>query len=161
MVGGDQRSRLLEHRTAVVELAAKHPDLTLQEIRGTLAPGHGISVGLTTASASAHTSSRCWRQACGTDDIVLLDNLRSHKIAGVEDAITAQAPSSFTCRPTALTSTRSSRCSQIQSGAAQGRRAHPRVPMADHRPNPRPLPAAGMPTLLYPSRLCNPIGSRS
>ena len=45
-MGGDHRSRLLEHRTRVVELVAKQPDLTLQEIRGELA-GHGISVGLT------------------------------------------------------------------------------------------------------------------
>lgn len=46
-MGGDHRSRLLEHRTAVVELVARQPDLTLQEIRGALAAGHGISVGLT------------------------------------------------------------------------------------------------------------------
>jgi len=46
-MGGDHRSRLLEHRTAVVELVAQQPDLTLQEIRGALAAGHGISVGLT------------------------------------------------------------------------------------------------------------------
>jgi hypothetical protein len=46
-MGGDHRSRLLGHRTRVVELVAKQPDLTLQEIRGALATGHGISVGLT------------------------------------------------------------------------------------------------------------------
>jgi transposase len=46
-MGGDQRSRLLEHRTAVVALVATPPDLTVQEIRGALAAGHGISVGLT------------------------------------------------------------------------------------------------------------------
>jgi transposase len=43
---------LLEHRTAVVELVAQKPDLTLQEIRGALAAGHGISVGLTSLSLS-------------------------------------------------------------------------------------------------------------
>ena len=46
-MGSDPRSGLLEHRTAVVELVAQKPDLTLQEIRGALAAGHGISVGLT------------------------------------------------------------------------------------------------------------------
>jgi transposase len=45
--GGDHRSRLVEHRAAVLELVAKQPDLTLQEIRGALAAGHGITVGLT------------------------------------------------------------------------------------------------------------------
>jgi transposase len=46
-MGGDQRSRLVEHRAAVLELVAQHPDLTLQEIRSALATGQGISVGLT------------------------------------------------------------------------------------------------------------------
>jgi transposase len=46
-MGGDHRSRLVEHRVAVLELVARQPDLTLQEIRATLATGHGISVGLT------------------------------------------------------------------------------------------------------------------
>ncbi len=44
-MGGDHRSRLVAHRPAVLELLAKQPDLTLQEIRGALA-GHGISIGL-------------------------------------------------------------------------------------------------------------------
>jgi transposase len=46
-MGGDHRSRLVEHRAAVLELLAKQPDLTLQEIRGALATAHGIAVGLT------------------------------------------------------------------------------------------------------------------
>jgi transposase len=46
-MGGDHRSRLVEHRAAVLEPVAKQPDLTLQEIRGALAAGHGITVGLT------------------------------------------------------------------------------------------------------------------
>jgi hypothetical protein len=45
--GGDRRSRLAKYRAAVLELVAKQPDLTLQEIRGALAAGHGIAVGLT------------------------------------------------------------------------------------------------------------------
>lgn len=46
-MGGDRRSRLRRHRAAVVELLARQPDLTLQEIRGALKSGHGITVGLT------------------------------------------------------------------------------------------------------------------
>jgi transposase len=46
-MGGDRRSRLPEHRAAILELVATQPDLTLHEIRGTPAAGHGIAVGLT------------------------------------------------------------------------------------------------------------------
>jgi len=46
-MGGDRRSRLTEHRAMVLELIAKQPDLTLQEIRGALAAGHRITIGLT------------------------------------------------------------------------------------------------------------------
>jgi transposase len=46
-MGGDHRSRLVEHRPAVLELLAQQPDLTLQELRGVLAQAHGITVGLT------------------------------------------------------------------------------------------------------------------
>ena len=45
-MGGDHRARLLGHRTTVVELVAKQPDWSLQEIRGALAADHGITVGL-------------------------------------------------------------------------------------------------------------------
>ena len=47
-MGGDHRSRLREHRGTVLDLVARQPDLTLQEIRGALAVQHGITVGLTT-----------------------------------------------------------------------------------------------------------------
>ena len=46
-MGGDHRSRLLGHRPAVLELVAQQPDLTLQELRGALTAGFGITVGLT------------------------------------------------------------------------------------------------------------------
>ena len=46
-MGGDHRSRLVDHRVAVLELVAKQPDLTLQEIRGALAAACGVTVGLT------------------------------------------------------------------------------------------------------------------
>src|SRR6476661_6747045 len=47
-MGGDRRSRLGEHRARVLQLIARQPDLTLQEIRGTLAASCGITVGLST-----------------------------------------------------------------------------------------------------------------
>jgi transposase len=46
-MGGDHRSRLKEHRSLVLELIARQPDLTLQEIRSALASS-GITVGLMT-----------------------------------------------------------------------------------------------------------------
>ena len=47
-MGGDRRSRLLEHREVVLGLLAKEPDLTLQEICDRLAARHGLTVGVTT-----------------------------------------------------------------------------------------------------------------
>jgi transposase len=44
-MGGDQRSRLSEHREAVLTLLAHQPDLTLEEIRGALIERHAITVG--------------------------------------------------------------------------------------------------------------------
>src|SRR4051795_2505259 len=47
-MGGDRRSRLGEYRARVLQLVARQPDLTLQEIRGALAASCGITVGLST-----------------------------------------------------------------------------------------------------------------
>ena len=47
-MGGDRRSRLGEHRARVLQLVARQPDLTLQEIRSALAASCGITVGLST-----------------------------------------------------------------------------------------------------------------
>ena len=44
--GGDRRSRLGEPRAKVLQLVARQPDLTLQEIRSAVAAGCGITVGL-------------------------------------------------------------------------------------------------------------------
>jgi transposase len=49
-MGGDHRSRLTEHREAVLTLIAHQPDLTLEEIRGALVERHGITVGRSTVS---------------------------------------------------------------------------------------------------------------
>lgn len=46
-MGGDQRSRLRAHRAITLELLARQPDLTLEEMRQSLA-AVGISVGLST-----------------------------------------------------------------------------------------------------------------
>jgi transposase len=55
-MGGDRRSRLREHRARVLQLIARQPDLTLQEIRTALAASCGITVGLSTVHRflSAH-----------------------------------------------------------------------------------------------------------
>ncbi len=47
-MGGDHSSRLRDHREAIVQLIARHPDLTLAEIRERLRAEHGVTVGLTT-----------------------------------------------------------------------------------------------------------------
>jgi transposase len=49
-MGGDRRSRLSEHRDAVLTLIAHQPDLTLEEIRSALIERHGITVGQGTVS---------------------------------------------------------------------------------------------------------------
>jgi transposase len=49
-MGGDRRSRLSEHRDAVLTLIAHQPDLTLEEIRSALIERHGITVGRGTVS---------------------------------------------------------------------------------------------------------------
>ncbi|WP_076611132.1 IS630-like element ISAzs37 family transposase [Azospirillum sp. B510] len=47
-MGGDHRSRLSDHREAVLTLVAHQPDLTLEEIRAELNARHGVSVSLGT-----------------------------------------------------------------------------------------------------------------
>lgn len=47
-MGGDHRSRLSDHREAVLTLLAHQPDLTLEEIRCELSARHGVSVSLGT-----------------------------------------------------------------------------------------------------------------
>src|SRR3954469_17747059 len=47
-MGGDRGSRLGEHRAKVLQLVARQPDLTLQEIRSALAASCGVTVGLST-----------------------------------------------------------------------------------------------------------------
>src|ERR1044071_3005413 len=47
-MGGDCRSRLSEHRARVLQLIARQPDMTLQEIRSALAAACEITVGLST-----------------------------------------------------------------------------------------------------------------
>jgi transposase len=47
-MGGDHRSRLREHRDAVLQLVAAQSDLTLAEIRDQLSAAPGVTVGLTT-----------------------------------------------------------------------------------------------------------------
>src|SRR3954464_11478709 len=72
-MGGDRRSRLREHRDAVLTLIAHQPDLTLEEIRSALIERHGITVGQGTVSRflKSHTitlkSLHAAEQQCRTD----------------------------------------------------------------------------------------------
>ena len=116
-----------------------------------------------TASASAPISSRCWRRRCyGQDDIVLLDNLSSHKIAGVEDAIIAQGARLIYLPPY------SPDLNPIEQAFAKFkaalRKAAERTREGLWHTIGRTLdlaPTAGMPKLLHQGRLCNLIGNRS
>ena len=56
-MGGDQRSRLREHREVVLTLIAHQPDLKLEEIRSALIERHAITVGRGSISRAlkAHT----------------------------------------------------------------------------------------------------------
>ena len=55
-MGGDRRSRLTEHRVAVLTLVAHKPDLTLAEIRGELTERHGVTWALSGAFSPRTTS---------------------------------------------------------------------------------------------------------
>src|SRR3954470_7549353 len=52
-MGGDRRSRLGEHRARVLQLVARQPDLTLQEICGALAAGLSQTSGVDGRSGMA------------------------------------------------------------------------------------------------------------
>jgi hypothetical protein len=78
-------------------------------------------------------------------DIVLLDNLRSHKTAGIAEAITAREARLIYLPPY---SPDRAGFRQIQGPAAQGGGAHRRRPMAHYRPDRRPLPTSRMPQFL-------------
>lgn len=47
-MGGDRRSRLKEHRVALLTLVAEQPDMTISEVRTALAAKVGIQVGVGT-----------------------------------------------------------------------------------------------------------------
>ncbi len=88
-------------------------------------------------------------------DIVLLNNLRSHKTAGIAEAITAREaqliylpPYSPDLNPIEQAFAKYKALLQVQGAAAQSRGAHGREPVADHRPDRRPLLASRMPQLL-------------
>ena len=55
-MGGDRRCRLREHSAKVLQLVARQPDLTLQEIRSALAVSCGITVGLSTVCTGRRNS---------------------------------------------------------------------------------------------------------
>jgi len=59
-MGGDRRSRLSGHRLRVLQLVARQPDMTLQEIRSALAASCAITVGVSTVHRflTAHNLTR-------------------------------------------------------------------------------------------------------
>jgi hypothetical protein len=64
------------------------------------------------------------------------------------------APSSFTCRPTAPTSTRSSRFLPTQASHAKGRRENRPSDLAQNQPPPRPVHSKRMRKLHTKRRIC-------
>ena len=82
-------------------------------------------------------------------DIVLLDNLRSHKVAGIAEAIAARG-AQLIYLPPLQSRSEPDRAGfrQVQGAAAQSRGAHRREPVAHHRPDRRPLPTSRMPQFL-------------
>ena len=82
-------------------------------------------------------------------DIVLLDNLRSHKVAGIAEAIAARGAQLIYLPPYSPDLNPIEQAfAKLQGAAAQSRRAHGREPVADHRSHRRPLLASRMPQLL-------------
>jgi transposase len=90
------------------------------------------------------------------DDIVVLDNLASHKVACIEEAIAAQGARLIYLPPY------SSDLDPIEQAFAKFKAALRKAAerTSDAFVDPRYLSAAAMPQLLYPSRLCNLIGKR-
>jgi hypothetical protein len=86
-------------------------------------------------------------------DIVVMDNLSSHKGTMTRQRIEAAARASSTCRPTRLTSTNRKRLRQTQGALAQGRLANRRRPLGGNRPHGRPPHACRMPKLLRRRRI--------
>jgi transposase len=80
---GHARSPLKRHEQSLLELVAKDPDLTLGEIRVRLRSEKKMKVAV----------SSIWRQllvpTLRKGDIVFVDNLPAHKVAGVDQAIKA------------------------------------------------------------------------
>ena len=78
-------------------------------------------------------------------DIVVMDNLAAHKVAGVRDAIEARgAELALAAALLARPEPDRAGLRQAQDAAAQGGRAHPRWPLERHRPPARPIPAHRM-----------------
>jgi hypothetical protein len=74
--------------------------------------------GPITRSGVASTPRSPWRRRSSPGDLVLLDDLAAHKVAGVRQAIAAAGATILYRRPTRLTSTRSSSCRQAQGALA-------------------------------------------
>jgi len=92
--------------------------------------------------------------ALAPGDVVVLDNLAAHKVAGIRQTITAAGASvlySATLQPRPEPDRAVVR--QAQSALAQGRRPHPGRAVVHHRPSPRDCARRRMLPLSEPLRL--------
>ena len=80
-------------------------------------------------------------------DVVVLDNLAAHKVAGIRQALAAVGASLLYLPPY------SPDLNPIEQLFAQGRGAHQRRALVDHRPPPRHHPASRLYQLPRPLRL--------
>ncbi len=118
--------------------------------------------GATNAACFEAYVGECLVPALRPGDIVVMDNLSSHKgpRCGRLSRRPARASASF--RPTVPTSIHRERLRQTQGAAPNGRRTHRRAPLGPHRPHRRHLHPSRMRKLLRRSRLrSRPIRLRS
>ncbi len=121
-----------------------------------------LDAARSTGMRSLPKFARCWCPPL-TRDIVIMDNLSSHKAPAARDAI--EAAGAKLLIPSALQSRlQPDRAGilQAQGTPAKGRRAHYPRPVGRHRPHPRPVLATGVCQLLRQRRIrCRLIGIRS
>src|SRR5260221_4663641 len=94
-------------------------------------------------------------------DVVIMDNLPAHKVAGVTDAIGAVGATAFYLPPYSPDPDRAG-LQQTQSAPAKGRRAHRSETLAQNSRAPANYKRRGMPQFFQPCRLrFNESGIRS
>lgn len=95
-------------------------------------------------------------------DIVIMDNLSSHKAPAAREAIEAVGAKLLFLPPYSPDFNPIEQALETESAPAKSRRAHHPRPVGGYRPYPRPIPAAGVRQLLRQRRIrCRLIGNRS